>query len=83
MRLVGKVWRHTPIKFQIDPTGNHGVMPLGHNPSTRLMPLGHKVRVYGRWLHIKALLFLSGGSAKNRPFEKIDYFVSTSYMFIF
>jgi hypothetical protein len=23
------------------------LMPLGHNPSTRLMPQGHKVRVYG------------------------------------
>ena len=47
MNLVDKVWRHIPTKLQIDPTGNHGVRPLGHNPSTRLMPLGHKVRVYG------------------------------------
>jgi hypothetical protein len=23
------------------------LMPLGHNPSTSLMPQGHKVRVYG------------------------------------
>ncbi len=22
-------------------------MPLGHNPSTRHMPLGHKVNIYG------------------------------------
>ncbi len=29
------------------------LMPLGHNPSTRLMPQGHKVRVYGN----KGLLF--------------------------
>jgi hypothetical protein len=47
MHLVGKVWGNIPTKLQIDFTGNHGVMPLGHNPSTRLMPLGHRVSVYG------------------------------------
>jgi hypothetical protein len=26
-------------------------MPLGHNPSTRLMPQGHKVNVYGILLY--------------------------------
>jgi hypothetical protein len=29
-----------PTKLQIDPTGNHGVMPLGHYPGTRL---GHNI----------------------------------------
>ena len=47
MDLVDKVWGHIPTKLQIDPTDNHGVRPLEHNPSTRLMPLGHKVSVYG------------------------------------
>jgi hypothetical protein len=27
-------------------------MYLGHNPSTRLMPLGHKVRIYGIYISI-------------------------------
>ncbi len=36
-----------------DPTGNHGAMPLGHNLSTRLMPLGHKVNVYGIDFYLK------------------------------
>jgi len=31
------------------------LMPLGHNPSTRLMPQGHKVRVYGIGDNIKSL----------------------------
>ena len=30
MNLVGKVWGHIPTKLQIDSTGNHGVMSLGH-----------------------------------------------------
>jgi hypothetical protein len=47
MHLVGKVWGDIPTKLQIDPTGKHRVMSLGHNPSTRLMPQGHKVSVYG------------------------------------
>ncbi len=29
MHLVDKAWRNIPTKFQIDPTGNHGFMPLG------------------------------------------------------
>ncbi len=28
-------------------------MSLGYNPSTRLMPLGHKVSVYGNFLENK------------------------------
>ena len=47
VHLVGKVWGYIPTKFQTDPTGNHGVKSLGHNLSTRLMPLGHKVSVDG------------------------------------
>ena len=35
MHFVDKVWRHIPTKFQIDPTGIHGVRPLGHNPGAQ------------------------------------------------
>ena len=38
MHLVGNVLGHNPTKLQIYPTSNYGVRPLGHNPSTRLMP---------------------------------------------
>ncbi len=47
INLVGKVWRRILTKFQIYPTCNYGVRSLGQNPSTRLMPLGCKVNVYG------------------------------------
>ncbi len=47
MHLVGKVRGQIPSKLQIDPTGNHGVMLLGHNPNTRFMPLRHKENVFG------------------------------------
>ena len=42
---------HTATKLQIDPTGNHRVMLLGHNPSMRLMPLRHKINVYSIFYH--------------------------------
>jgi hypothetical protein len=47
MNFVGKVWRRIFTKFQIYPTCNYGIRPLGHNPSSRLIPLGPKVNVYG------------------------------------
>ncbi len=47
MHLVDKAWRHIPTKFQIDPTGNHGFMPLGlkvnvyGNATTKITVLKH------------------------------------------
>jgi hypothetical protein len=35
------------------------LMPLGHNPSTRLMPQGHKVRVYGTKIKINKEKYFS------------------------
>ena len=52
MDLVGKVWGRILTKFQIYPRFNYGVRPLGHNPSTRLLPLGHKVKVYGKYFSL-------------------------------
>jgi hypothetical protein len=47
MHLVGNVWGHIPTKPQIYPSSYYGDRPLGHNPRMRLIPLGHKVSVYG------------------------------------
>jgi hypothetical protein len=40
--------RRILTKPQIYPSCNYGDN-LGHNPSTRLLPLGHKVNVYGNY----------------------------------
>jgi hypothetical protein len=61
------------------------LMPLGHNPSTRLMPQGHKVRVYGKHfysLHYKekkeknsCWIFNFGGFGKSVTFfNSLDFF---------
>ncbi len=56
MNHVDKVWGLILTKFQIYPTCNYGVRPLGHNPSTRLMPLGQKVNVHGKRPNPKEIL---------------------------
>ncbi len=56
MHLVPRVLGHIPTKFQNDPTCNYGVIPLGHNSSTRLMSLGHKVNVHGTQLTTQGTL---------------------------
>ena len=57
MHLVGKVLGQIPTKLQTDPTGNHEVMSLGDNPSTRLLHLGHNISVYGFYIDDSIALY--------------------------
>jgi hypothetical protein len=54
LKLGGNVSSDLADKMHFDMTLRSAIrdlfqkMYLGHKPSTRLMPLGHKVRVYGK-----------------------------------
>jgi hypothetical protein len=80
MLLVGKVWGDIPTKLQIDPTGKHRVMSLGHNPSTRLMPQGHKVSIYGTTFSL--LLLVPSPQEIEKKSKKIffGFFYSFKYL---